>query len=397
MTDIWVETSRSRRVRLWAETILLLLLGFSSFVAGVTNSWVAVLAAAVMFAAVLLRHGRPALAAGLALVAGLVQLTMWTAFNPVADLGFAPICYQLAVQRDSKLRRAGFLLAAIATLCVSIVMPLLAPGPRSTLDLLATGTALGAMGAVVAFGGWAGGFMKFQSRRAVEEQVAAQLAEADRRRLMDAYEQAQTRNRIAGDMHDVVAHSWAVVAAQADGARYSLRSSPERAEQALEVIGETARGAITDLRRILTQLRHAESDEGAIGPEQQQVVLDRMRASGMNLQFTETGERPASSLLTLTAHRLLAESLTNALKHGDLSQPVEAKLLWDSGFTLDIRNSIGAGRGEGTGHGILGMTERAELAGGQVRSRREGDHWVVRASIPQPGTQSVSQPEEEQP
>lgn len=391
MTDIWVESSRSRRVRLWAESILLVLLGFTSLVAGLTNPWPAVAAAVVMFAAVLLRHWRPKLAAGLALVAGLMQLTQWTAFNPVADLGFAPICYQLAVQRDSSARRLGLLLAGLATACVAIVMPLRAPGPRTAADLVATGAALGAMGAVVAFGGWAGGFMRFQSRRAVEEQVAGRLAEADRRRLMDAYEQAQTRNRIAADMHDVVAHSWAVVAAQADGARYSLRTSPDRAEQALEVIGETARGAITDLRRILTQLRHAESDEGTIGPEQQQVVLDRMSASGMDLRFTETGERPTSSLLTLTAHRLLAESLTNALKHGDLSRPVTAILLWDKGFTLDIRNAIGATPGSGTGHGILGMTERADLAGGQVTSRREGDQWVVRATVPQPGQQAGQQ------
>ena len=375
-------------MRLWAESILLVLLGFTSLVAGLTNPWPAVAAAVVMFAAVLLRHWRPKLAAGLALVAGLMQLIQWTAFNPVADLGFAPICYQLAVQRDSSARRLGLLLAGLATACVAIVMPLRAPGPRTAADLVATG---GAMGAVVAFGGWAGGFMRFQSRRAVEEQVAGRLAEADRRRLMDAYEQAQTRNRIAADMHDVVAHSWAVVAAQADGARYSLRTSPDRAEQALEVIGETARGAITDLRRILTQLRHAESDEGTIGPEQQQVVLDRMSASGMDLRFTETGERPTSSLLTLTAHRLLAESLTNALKHGDLSRPVTAILLWDKGFTLDIRNAIGATPGSGTGHGILGMTERADLAGGQVTSRREGDQWVVRATVPQPGQQAGQQ------
>ena len=378
-------------MRLWAESILLVLLGFTSLVAGLTNPWPAVAAAVVMFAAVLLRHWRPKLAAGLALVAGLMQLIQWTAFNPVADLGFAPICYQLAVQRDSSARRLGLLLAGLANACVAIVMPLRAPGPLTAADLAATGAALGAMGAVVAFGGWAGGFMRFQSRRAVEEQVAGRLAEADRRRLMDAYEQAQTRNRIAADMHDVVAHSWAVVAAQADGARYSLRTSPDRAEQALEVIGETARGAITDLRRILTQLRHAESDEGTIGPEQQQVVLDRMSASGMDLRFTETGERPTSSLLTLTAHRLLAESLTNALKHGDLSRPVTAILLWDKGFTLDIRNAIGATPGSGTGHGILGMTERADLAGGQVTSRRESDQWVVRATVPQPGQQAGQQ------
>lgn len=374
-------------MRLWAESILLVLLGFTSLVVGLTNPWPAVAAAVVMFAAVLLRHWRPKLAAGLALVAGLMQLTQWTAFNPVADLGFAPICYQLAVQRDSSARRLGLLLAGLATACVAIVMPLRAPGPRTAADLVATGAALGAMGAVVAFGGWAGGFMRFQSRRAVEEQVAGRLAEADRRRLMDAYEQAQTRNRIAADMHDVVAHSWAVVAAQADGARYSLRTSPDRAEQALEVIGETARGAITDLRRILTQLRHAESDEGTIGPEQQQVVLDRMSASGMDLRFTETGERPTSSLLTLTAHRLLAESLTNALKHGDLVDGVAATRRLVDAFgdecpkvlvltTFDLDESA-AGAIEAGASGFVLKDTRPELLLETIRAVADGSQVMA--------------------
>lgn len=388
MSDIWVETERSRRVRLWAESILLVLVGLLAFAVGASNSVLAVVVAAVLTAAVLVRHRWPRVAAAIAFVAGIAQLSAWSSFNPVADLAFAPICYQLAVQRRSSLRRLGFALAAVSTASIALIMPLHIPGAASARERLIPGIALGATSAVVAFGGWAAGIMRFQSRRAVEEQVAGQLAQADRRRLMQAYEQEQARGRIAADMHDVVAHSWAVVAAQADGARYSLRTSPEDAEQALELIGDTARTAITDLRRILQQLRHAESEEGAIGHEQQQALLDRMAASGMSLRFAENGDRPESSLLTLTAYRLLAESLTNALKHGDLDQPVEAVLVWDNGFTLDVRNAVGASPGAGTGHGVLGMTERTELAGGNFSARRVSNHWVVHVDVPGPGEET---------
>ena len=102
------------------------------------------------------------------------------------------------------------------------------------------------LAALVAGGGWAAGYVRWQSRARITAQVQAGLE--------------QERTRIAADMHDLVAHTWAVVAAQADGARYALGSSSvdRKAEEALEVIADTARGSIADLRDLLAELRYEE-------------------------------------------------------------------------------------------------------------------------------------------
>ena len=99
---------------------------------------------------------------------------------------------------------------------------------------------------LVAGGGWALGYVRWQSRARITAQVQAGLE--------------RERTRIAADMHDLVAHTWAVVAAQADGARYALGTpdGDRLAAEALDVIAETARGSIADLRDLLAELRYQE-------------------------------------------------------------------------------------------------------------------------------------------
>jgi signal transduction histidine kinase len=119
-------------------------------------------------------------------------------------------------------------------------------------------------------------------------------------------------------------------------------------------------------------------------------MLDRMRASGMTLVVTAHGEPSESGLVAVTAQRLLSEALTNALKHGDLSRPVELEEDWRDGYRLVVRNRVphlppGAPRPLGTGHGVTGMRERVELAGGRFVVVAEGDVWTVTATLPRRG------------
>jgi signal transduction histidine kinase len=161
------------------------------------------------------------------------------------------------------------------------------------------------------------------------------------------------------------------VAAQADGARYAL-AGPEgerKAAAALDLIAETARGSIGDLRELLAELRYAPGTD----------LVARMRASGMDLRRVEHGTPRAD-------HRsLLAEALTNALKHGDLAHPVQVEEDWCDGYRLVVRNRLPepprAGPG-GTGHGLLGMRERVERAGGRFSAAPDGRDWVLRAELP---------------
>jgi signal transduction histidine kinase len=187
-------------------------------------------------------------------------------------------------------------------------------------------------------------------------------------------------------MHDLVAHTWAVVAAQADGARYSLAApdGDRKAAEALEVIAETARGSIADLRDLLAELRYQEPATPP-GRGAREAMVARMRMSGMDVRVVEHGEPSGSGALAAAAQRLLAESLTNALKHGDLAHPVEVEEDWRDGYRLVVRNRIrGSSGAPGTGHGLTGMRDRVELGGGTFTAGPSGDTWTMTAALPEP-------------
>ena len=164
----------------------------------------------------------------------------------LADLGYAGVFFVLGAHPRSAVRRFG-LVAALGSAAVLATMVGL-----DTVDAVTgVSTAFAVAGsaslaALVAGGGWAAGYVRWQTRARITAQVQAGLE--------------QERTRIAADMHDLVAHTWAVVAAQADGARYALGSgsADRQAEEALEVIAETARGSIADLRDLLAELRYQE-------------------------------------------------------------------------------------------------------------------------------------------
>ena len=257
-----------------------------------------------------------------------------------ADPGYAVLFFTLGAHRSSMVRRWGLGCAAVATLVAGIFLAAQPRAAGTPLTTFALSAGFAALTAVVTAGGWVGGFVRWQNRQGVQARVDAQLEAAERRRLVDLYDIEQERRRIAADMHDVVAHSWAVVAAQSDGARYGLQHDPAGAERALEVIGETARTAIGDLRTIVAQLRDPGLAPSIPGFAQQADVLERMRTSGMDVHFSETGTRDESPLIALTAHRLLSEALTNALKHGDLTAPVHVEQDWTDGYRLTVTNRL---------------------------------------------------------
>lgn len=386
MTDVWAAAERPRGRRLAFDFVLTALFVMMSLLAGAATGYQSVLTAVLIGIALLIRYRLLRTAIVLAVLSGLLQLSLPHGFAPVADLGYAPLCFLLGAHRSRLIRRVGLCLVTFAIVSSGIwagTFPGRVNGTPETGFSYQAALVVAVFAAVVTLGGWVAGFLQFQTRSAVQSRVDAQLEEAERRRLAYVLEQEQERNRIAADMHDVVAHAWAVVAAQADGARYLIRSDPDRAEQALVVIGDTARSTIGDLRTILQQLKYRESTGTTPGFEQQSTLFERMRASGMNLENVTEGEPSPDALLALTSYRLLGESLTNALKHGDLDHPVTVVQDWRDGYHLTVRNRLRPGAaGTGTGNGIAGMTERASVAGGRLVSRGTGDEWVVDAYFP---------------
>lgn len=217
-------------------------------------------------------------------------------------------------------------------------------------------------------------------------------ARANRRAQERAEEETAVeaeRNRIARDMHDVVAHSLAVVIAQADGARYATAADdPEAAPAALGAISSTARSALSDVRMLLTQLRHSQAD----GPQPTIADLEQLyaqvRAAGVDLRVdvdpAPTQEPPAS--VQLAVYRILQEALTNALRHGD-GGPVDVALAWHPDRVLvRVRNPAPEAApvvtGDGRGHGLIGMRERAQLVGGTLTAEAGADGFTVTATLP---------------
>lgn len=208
----------------------------------------------------------------------------------------------------------------------------------------------------------------------------------------------QERTRIARDLHDVLAHSLAVIAAQADGTRYLSSDQPRAVLNALENIASSARGALVDAQRVIEGVR----DDGMVAPQPRlsdvAPLVDRMRQGSLAIHRSESGtpvELTAGQ--ELAVFRIVQECLTNALKHGGRGTAVRLHFDWTGpGLALHVASALAAA-GPGTagsgaeeeadgiqrvGRGIPGMRERAHLAGGWVTAGPDGEQFRVTAFVP---------------
>ncbi|MGT2462482.1 sensor histidine kinase [Sinomonas atrocyanea] len=201
----------------------------------------------------------------------------------------------------------------------------------------------------------------------------------------------QERNRIAREMHDVVAHSLTVMVALSDGAAKIAAKDPDRAQEVLGELSRTGRTALADMRRVLGVLREPASEASlapAPGTESLQSLVAGFRTAGLPAVLTLTGAAPpADPAFQLAVYRIVQESLTNALRYGRGVSRVEVELARE-GSTVRVRieNDGAAADGAqprlGTGGGIAGMRERAALYGGTLRAGpRAGGGWVVETEL----------------
>lgn len=196
------------------------------------------------------------------------------------------------------------------------------------------------------------------------------------------------RNRIAREMHDIVAHSLTVVIAQADGGRYAGRKDPEKAIEALETISTRGREALTQMRSLLSVLHTEEGRDVAATPGIsgiQDLISDANR-SGAHATLTVEGEEALlDEAKGLTVYRVVQESLTNVIKHAG---PVEVRvrLLWeDERLTVMVDNAPGEEQLAGSGWGLTGIKERVRIHGGKASwgsSALFPGGWNVTATIP---------------
>ena len=379
--DVWDEGSLTRR-QLLGDVAVGLVVAVAGAAVQLSYSPWSSMAAALLGLALAVRRRNLVLMVALALVAAVLQVASGD-LAAAPDVVYAPLFFTLGARPDHRVRRFGLACVVIAVVVATVWAVLSQDRDPGLVSAVYLGGAFAAMTAVVTGGGWTAGYLRWQRRQAVQLRVDARLSAAEQRRTRERFEQEQERGRIAADVHDLAAHSWAVVAALADGARYRLDTDPEQARQALAAIGETARSSMTDVRVLLAQLRATGSSGDPLRFEDLDVLVGRLRASGMDLRLERLGRPPESSLLVMSTRRVLAEALTNALKHGDLGEPVEVCEDWRDGYRLRVVNAVAARAVAGAeGHGQLGMAERMALVDGTVTSRRAGDRWVVEAVVP---------------
>jgi signal transduction histidine kinase len=288
---------------------------------------------------------------------------------------------------------AALLNPMFALYAVALAVP-----TRRALELSAL-TMVALMGASAAFdplGATQGGFILIPGEVAAALflglWVASRRAYARReneeqaRRAVDA-----ERLRIARELHDVVAHTMATINVQAGVAAHVIDQQPDQAREALSAIKAASGEAMRELRGILNVLRQAdESDPTAPAPRLAQLdgLIEGTTRAGLPTTLIVDGEAaPLPPTVDLAAYRIVQESLTNALRYaGPTTATVTLSYLADE-LRLEIADR---GRGlregdpaQGSGHGIAGMRERAEAAGGTLKvGPRDGGGFRVCARLP---------------
>lgn len=205
------------------------------------------------------------------------------------------------------------------------------------------------------------------------------------------------RNRIAREMHDVVAHSLSVMVALSDGAAAALERRPEQARQALAELSATGRSALADTRRVLGVLREdagrtvagPEDDDAPLAPQPTATptlgdLIARFQAAGLPVTFEESGPPlPADTGLRLAVFRIVQESLTNVLRHAPESPRIAVTLeRWPDRVVIEVDNDDGATVATRPGgRGVVGMRERAAVYDGHVDAGPTAGGWRVRAVL----------------
>ena len=217
------------------------------------------------------------------------------------------------------------------------------------------------------------------SLAAAEDRAAWAEAELDRRSSRAA---ADERAKIARELHDVVAHHVSLMAVQAEAAASLLPDQPEKAKGSADIISDTARAALAELRRLLGVLRSpSERLETAPSASLAELggVLDQVRGAGLEVDFDVRGT-PARLApgVDLTAFRIIQEALTNTIRHAPTARAAVAVTYEPGYITVSVADS-GPGRGPdlavagprgpalaGSGLGLAGIAERVASCGGQL-------------------------------
>jgi signal transduction histidine kinase len=372
------------------------------------------------------RDGRIALTLVLAVTAAL-EASIYTPdaqgfpFEEQGDLALAVFFNVLAVLPLLAATRFPVLAAAATTFCILVLLG----APEAPLTATSIGVLLYLVGDVVVrrgllWGAWflapflvhamapfdgddagpgsvgplllvAAALLVAESARkrseAVAELDATQEAMAESLREQTAMEE---RARIARELHDIVAHHLSVIAVQSETARLTSPKLSADARGRFEAIAATARDALTETRRLLGVLREDVEGEADRSPqpglEQLADLVDTARDAGADIRLILQGKVvPLPAGIDLAAYRILQEALTNTRRHAPGANVDVEVTYGEEALALRVRDH-GPGPAEGEllpGHGLVGMRDRATMAGGTFSAGpADGGGFVVEVTLP---------------
>ncbi|MGC5311493.1 sensor histidine kinase [Micromonospora zamorensis] len=244
--------------------------------------------------------------------------------------------------------------------------------------------AIGASGTAVASG------VAVRTRRAyliaLEDRAARLEVERDQRARLAV---AEERARVAREMHDIVGHHVSVIVGLADGGATLATARAEQSAEPLQLIGDTGRQALSELRRVLGVLREGGDADPQLSPQPGIDDLDRLlpsvRAAGLSVTYSTSGElHTLGRGVQLAVYRIVQEALTNTLKHAGPSASATVTLAaCDGEVRIQVRDN-GRGGPAAPGHGLHGMRERAAMYGGVVTAGPAERGWLVDVVLKEP-------------
>ncbi|CAL9552530.1 hypothetical protein SUDANB58_04477 [Streptomyces sp. enrichment culture] len=283
--------------------------------------------------------------------------------------------------------------ARVAAVALVQFLAFLVEGPEAESE--ATGSALTYFALVAGAVGWG---LYVRSRRALIaslEERAVRAAEEARR---------QVREEMAREMHDVLAHRLSLLSVHAGALEFNPGAPAADVRHAAGVIRDSAHRALQDLREVIGVLRSPTAvPDGAEGRPQPTLadverLVEESREAGADVAYRqEVGTAGKADTLPAvtgrTAYRIVQEGLTNARKHAPGAEvAVTVSGRPGEGLTVVVANPLPDGPGTaipGAGHGLIGLGERAGLAGGRLEHGPRDGSFVLRARLPWDGAGAV--------
>lgn len=360
--------------------------------------------------AVAVRRRWPVATFAAALLAAVSRMALGAGPAP-ADLA---VLLTLSTVSTRRPRRVSLTVLAAALAVVTAVTLAVAAGGGSlggplaaggeTLGAPDGGTAPTAWGGVLVLGPllaatWAVGWGT-RSRRAYLAELEARARDLERERDQQAaLAVAAERARITREMHDVVAHALAVIVMQAQGGAAAFEKRPADTLAALDTIVATGRASLADMRQALAPDGRPDEGPGAVpGLAGLAALVESVRRAGTPVAVQVDGAvRPLPAAVDAAAFRILQEALTNTMRHAGPGAAAQVLVSYEAGaLVLEVSDDGGAraagargdvGRiGQGSGHGVRGMAERAALLGGEAAAGPgPAGGYVVRARLPHGG------------